>query len=225
MFSCKFAAYFCRTPFLNNNYGRLLLNRIWLFLQHYFGIRLPLTTSRSSCPEVLCKLDLLRNFAKFPGKHLCQSLFFVAGLRHEKSRKITSFRARVIRANKVVVVENLAKIHWKMHVSNPLFKQSCWHFLTQGFSGAFCKFSKTHLFYRTLPYGCFWKLFEITGLYSIKLTYGRVCFFLTKIDVSRYQILDLVYIASLDMLFLEYLIYFWPIFPCCNPWKQQKTIR
>ena len=33
-------------------------------------------------PEVLCKKRFLRNFAKFTGKHLCQSLFFnkVAGL-------------------------------------------------------------------------------------------------------------------------------------------------
>ena len=32
-------------------------------------------------PEVFCKKDVLRNFAKFTGKHLCQSLFFnkVAG--------------------------------------------------------------------------------------------------------------------------------------------------
>ena len=38
---------------------------------------------RSSCPEVFCKKDVLRNFAKFKGKHLCQRLFFnkVAGLR------------------------------------------------------------------------------------------------------------------------------------------------
>ena len=37
--------------------------------------------SRSSCPEVFCKKDLLKNFTKFTGKHLCQSLFFnkVAG--------------------------------------------------------------------------------------------------------------------------------------------------
>ena len=37
---------------------------------------------RSSCPEVFCKEGALRNFAKFTGKHLCQSLFFntVAGL-------------------------------------------------------------------------------------------------------------------------------------------------
>ena len=37
---------------------------------------------RSSHWEVFCVKDVLRNFAKFPGKHLCQSLFFnkVAGL-------------------------------------------------------------------------------------------------------------------------------------------------
>ena len=31
---------------------------------------------RSSCPEVFCKKGALRDFAKFTGKHLCQSLFF-----------------------------------------------------------------------------------------------------------------------------------------------------
>ena len=38
---------------------------------------------RTSRPEVFCKKDVLKNFAKFTGKHLCQSLFFnkVAGLR------------------------------------------------------------------------------------------------------------------------------------------------
>ena len=38
--------------------------------------------SGSSLPEVFCKKCVLRNFAKFTGKHLCQSLFFnkVAGL-------------------------------------------------------------------------------------------------------------------------------------------------
>ena len=37
---------------------------------------------RSSRPEVFCKKAVLRNFAKFTGKHLCQSLLFsnVAGL-------------------------------------------------------------------------------------------------------------------------------------------------
>ena len=38
---------------------------------------------RSSRPEVLCKKGVPRNFEKFTGKHLCQSVFFdkVAGLR------------------------------------------------------------------------------------------------------------------------------------------------
>ena len=31
---------------------------------------------RSSCQELFYKKAILRNFAKFPGKHLCQSLFF-----------------------------------------------------------------------------------------------------------------------------------------------------
>ena len=38
-------------------------------------------SSRSSRPEALCKKSVLKNLAKFIGKHLCQSLFFnkVAG--------------------------------------------------------------------------------------------------------------------------------------------------
>ena len=31
---------------------------------------------RSSCPEVFCKKDVLKNLAKFTGKYLCHSLFF-----------------------------------------------------------------------------------------------------------------------------------------------------
>ena len=40
-------------------------------------------SNRSSRPEGFCKKGFLRNFTKFTGKHLCQSLFFnkVAGLR------------------------------------------------------------------------------------------------------------------------------------------------
>ena len=34
------------------------------------------TKYRSSCPEVFFKKGVLRNFAKFTGKHLRQSLFF-----------------------------------------------------------------------------------------------------------------------------------------------------
>ena len=31
----------------------------------------------SSHPEVFCRKDVLRSFAKFTGKHLCQSLFLI----------------------------------------------------------------------------------------------------------------------------------------------------
>ena len=37
-------------------------------------MRLPF--DRSIRPEVFCKKRVLRYFAKFTGKHLCQSLFF-----------------------------------------------------------------------------------------------------------------------------------------------------
>ena len=48
------------------------------------NLRIAITPNRSSRPEVFCKKGVLRNFRKFTGKHLCQSLFFnnVAGLRH-----------------------------------------------------------------------------------------------------------------------------------------------
>ena len=41
------------------------------------------TITQEAVVQVLCKKGALRNFAKFTGKHLCQSLFFnkVAGLR------------------------------------------------------------------------------------------------------------------------------------------------
>ena len=40
----------------------------------YKSFRTP--TGRRSHPEMFCKKGVLRNFAKFTGKHLCQSLFF-----------------------------------------------------------------------------------------------------------------------------------------------------
>ena len=48
-----------------------------------FTIIQGLVLLRSSRPDVFCKKDVLKNFSKFTGKHLCQSLFFnkVAGLR------------------------------------------------------------------------------------------------------------------------------------------------
>ena len=44
---------------------------------------------RSSRPDVFCDKGALRNFTKFTGRHLCQSIFFnkVAGLRPATSLK------------------------------------------------------------------------------------------------------------------------------------------
>ena len=39
-------------------------------------LKLYISNFRSSLPEVLCEKDVLKNFAKFKGKHLCQGLFF-----------------------------------------------------------------------------------------------------------------------------------------------------
>ena len=39
-------------------------------------LRLASWSSRSSLPEVFWKKCVLKNFAKFTGNHLCQSLFF-----------------------------------------------------------------------------------------------------------------------------------------------------
>ena len=48
-----------------------------------YRITYHLDTLKKQPPEVFCKKGGLRNFAKFTGKDLCQSLFFnkVAGLR------------------------------------------------------------------------------------------------------------------------------------------------
>ena len=49
----------------------------------HYRTRTDIEHHRSSRPEVFCKNDVLRNFAKFTRKHLCESFFFnkVAGLR------------------------------------------------------------------------------------------------------------------------------------------------
>ena len=72
VFSCQFCeisknAFLHRTP--------LVAVSVSSFLLH--------TKIQMQSPELPCKKDALRNFAKFTGKHLCQRLVFnkVAGLR------------------------------------------------------------------------------------------------------------------------------------------------
>ena len=82
--------FYCAKTFLQQPFYSLVLNS--LFYQQsvyqpsiYFDKRSHLQLMyvfRSSRPEVFCKKGALRNFPKFTGKYLCQSLFFkkVAGL-------------------------------------------------------------------------------------------------------------------------------------------------
>ena len=48
---------------------------------------------RSSRPEVFCRKGVLRNFAKFTGKHMCQSLFFN---KVERLRPATLLKKRLL---------------------------------------------------------------------------------------------------------------------------------
>ena len=52
-------------------------------MSHFSFSHISVNNRSSSRPEVFCKKGILRNFAKFTGKHLCRNLFFniVAGLR------------------------------------------------------------------------------------------------------------------------------------------------
>ena len=47
-----------------------------LILKYLFTFTVTFIHVRSSCSEVFCKKGVLRNFEKFTGKQLCQSLFF-----------------------------------------------------------------------------------------------------------------------------------------------------
>ena len=51
----------------NTRYFLLLVNNLELIMSIWF---------RSSRLKVFCKKGVLRNFTKFTGKHLCQSIFF-----------------------------------------------------------------------------------------------------------------------------------------------------
>ena len=71
----------------------LLKNPFFMFLANFIfavshlkihpAIHLRAVFDKSSRPEVFCKKGVLKNFAKFTGKDLCQSVFFnkVAGFR------------------------------------------------------------------------------------------------------------------------------------------------
>ena len=79
---------------VKNKESMVSLLLLWMYFAASIGLKpyykrefmgdISLWIYRSSRPEVVCKKCVLRNFAKFTGKHLCQSLFFnkVAGGLH-----------------------------------------------------------------------------------------------------------------------------------------------
>ena len=64
----------------HGHFKMIILKQEQMFLNYTF--KLKWWNYRSSRPEILCQKDVLRNFAKFTGKQLCQILFFnkIAGL-------------------------------------------------------------------------------------------------------------------------------------------------
>ena len=70
-----------KTSMLRNLFQSKKLNNISLYYILSFDFSHWLSLQKQP-PEVFCKKSVIRNFAKFTRKHLCQSLFFnkVAGL-------------------------------------------------------------------------------------------------------------------------------------------------
>ena len=62
---------YLRMATLGCSVTRILLRIQWYRTLHFLVVE----SIRSSRPEVFCKKSVLRNFTKFTGKHLCQSLF------------------------------------------------------------------------------------------------------------------------------------------------------
>ena len=61
-----------------SNFQRSVMFQIcpdW-FLEMVYQNLCPQSEVQKQPPEVFCKKGVLRNFAKFTGKHLCQSFFF-----------------------------------------------------------------------------------------------------------------------------------------------------
>ena len=86
--------------------------------------------TRSSRPEVFCKKGLLRNFTKFIGKHLCQSVFFnkVAGacnfIKKETLAQVFSYEFFEISKNTFLHWTLLVAASGQHYFPTPLFKRS-----------------------------------------------------------------------------------------------------
>ena len=77
---------------------------------------------RSSRPEVFCKKGVLRNLAKFIGKHLCQ-IFFLISCRPEACNFIKK--------------ETLARVNFAKFLRTPFFIEHVWWLLLPLFNWYF----------------------------------------------------------------------------------------
>ena len=89
-----------------------------------------MTIFRSSLPEMFCNKGVLRNFAKFTGKHLFQSLFFnklarlrpVTFLKKESLAQVFSCKFREISKNTFFyrVPPVAASVYYNENIMTPL---------------------------------------------------------------------------------------------------------
>ena len=89
---------------------------VTIFSRLYFAIEIK---ERSNHQDVFCKKGALRNFAKFAGKHLCQSLYFnkVAGLRLQISQNTFFYRTPLKAASEKTQVQKNTRNSCKGFVS------------------------------------------------------------------------------------------------------------
>ena len=84
------------------------------------GIRVSFTNIShiSSRPEVFCKKGVLRNIAKFTGKHLYQSLFF---------NKVTGMRIATLLKKRIW--HRCFPVNFAKFLRTPIFKEHIWWLL------------------------------------------------------------------------------------------------
>ena len=122
-----------RLYFSQRTYHRLViqfrkLRQIWF---KFKLSRLLVTRLRCSRSEVFCKNSVLKNFAKFTWKHLCQSLFF---------NKVAGDACNFIKKETLALVLSceFCEIFKNTHHGTPFF-------IEQLSTGCFCRLNSTKL--------------------------------------------------------------------------------
>ena len=120
MFSCEFCEIFKNTLFYTTPPATVFVN-VKLILD---AMAFSNSKHGSIRPEAFCKKDVLKNFAKFAGKHLCQSLFL---------NKVASLRPGTSLKNRL----------WRRYFPVNFAKFLRTHFLTKPLSPKTCKIEMT----------------------------------------------------------------------------------